>query len=142
MYLSLGEMDGEVVGEVILDEGLKKELAILTLWDGDEEEAIFRAKGQSYGRLTDMYWAYHLALADTLEALNPKQISPWSLESAFQKLEKAEHVVQELKIDTSAVKAEGVDNMIKEAIEGEGAVQKKRGRKRKHPSTIEVDSDM
>jgi len=137
MDLSSGEMDREVEGEVVLDEAMQKEVATLTLWDGEQEEAVFRGKGESYGRLADMYWAYHIACADALETLYPKQISPWSLELAFQDLEEAERKAKDIEIDTSAVKAEEVGSLIKEAIEGEGAQPKKRGRKRKHP----VDPD-
>jgi hypothetical protein len=131
--LSAGELDGEVAGEVVLDESLKKEIGNLSLWNGEAEESEFRAKGQSYARLVDMYWAYHVAAADALEELYPKQISPWTLVSTFEDLDDAERAAAKIRIDTSAVKAEGVDSMIKAAIEGDGAVQKKRGRKRKQP---------
>jgi len=137
MDLSSGEMDREVESEVVLDEAMQKEVVTLTLWHGEHEELVFRGKGESYDRLANMYWAYHIACADALEALYPKQMSPWSLELVFQDLDEAEHKAKEIEIDTSAVKAEEVGSMIKEAIEGEGAQPKKRGRKRKHP----VDPD-
>ena len=121
----------------MLNEAMQKEVATLTLWHGEHEELVFRGKGESYNGLVNMYWAYHVACADVLEALYPKQMSPWSLELVFQDLDEAEHKAKEIEIDTSAVKAEEVGSMIKEAIEGEGAQPKKRGRKRKHP----VDPD-
>jgi len=51
----------------------------------------------------------------------------------FQDLDEVERKAREIEIDTSAVKAEEVGSMIKEAIKGEGAQPKTRGRKRKHP---------
>jgi len=119
-----------------LDEKFAEELVTLTvLGQEEEEEDAFRAKGELYNTLADMYWAYTQAYTDILKVMDATGMPAIKLHLAYQD----EKDVGDLpRIDPTLVGGDS-DGVIQEALQAK--VKGKRGRKRKQPVVEESTTD-